>query len=67
VPLEQSRLLYERLTAAGARAQLVVVRNAEHGFEPVGIMVPRPPGIARIVADFFDRQLDTTLARPVAN
>ena len=36
VPPEQSQVLYDRLTAGGVSAQLVMVENAGHGFDPVG-------------------------------
>jgi dipeptidyl aminopeptidase/acylaminoacyl peptidase len=36
VPLEQSVILYSRLTSATVNARLVVVLNAGHGFNPVG-------------------------------
>jgi acetyl esterase/lipase len=36
VPPEQARIFHERLTEAGVHATLVIVKNAEHGFRPVG-------------------------------
>ena len=36
VPLRQSQILQERLSAAGVPAELVVVKNAGHGFAPSG-------------------------------
>jgi acetyl esterase/lipase len=36
VPLEQAQALHAALIKAGADSQLVVLKNASHGFEPVG-------------------------------
>jgi acetyl esterase/lipase len=62
VPLSQSQELYDRLRAAGVSAQLVIVRNAGHGFVPAGSAKIDPPltQLMRTAADFFDR----TLAKP---
>lgn len=35
-PVEQAHLLHNALTHAGAQSQLVIMKNAGHGFEPVG-------------------------------
>jgi acetyl esterase/lipase len=58
VPLRQSQILHERLTAAGVPSTLVVVTNAAHGFAPAG-GDPRPTRVelAKMIADFFDRTL----------
>jgi len=49
VPLEQSRLLYDALSAAGVPASLYVVKGAGHGFGDKKTM--------RIVMSFFDKHL----------
>ena len=36
VPLEQSQVFYDKLIEMGVPAELVVVKNAAHGFPPVG-------------------------------
>ena len=44
VPLEQSQILYDKLKAAGVPVELVVVKNAGHGFRPVdGDIQPSMP------------------------
>ena len=58
VPLNQSQLLYERLLAAGVPAELVVVKNAGHGFKPEGGQPePSREEIARMIVEFFKREL----------
>jgi acetyl esterase/lipase len=58
VPLSQSQILYDKLTATGVPATLVVVKNAGHSFSPVGGAIsPTRTEITGMVADFFDRQL----------
>lgn len=58
VPLSQSQELTDRLTASGVAAQLVVVKNAGHGFVPTGGTIsPTRQEIARAVLGFFDQQL----------
>jgi arylsulfatase A-like enzyme/dienelactone hydrolase len=58
VPPSQSQILYERLQAAGVPATLVVVKNAGHGFSPVGGAIsPTRDELARMIADFFDQHL----------
>ena len=55
VPPAQSQELYDRLKDAGAPATLLVVRNAGHGFVPVGGSIsPSILEIGKAVADFFD-------------
>ena len=54
----QSRELYERLTAAGAKATLVMVANAGHSFVPMGGPIsPSRAEISRMVGDFFDKTM----------
>jgi len=58
VPPSQSQILYARLQAAGVPATLVMVKNAGHGFQPVGGAIsPTRAELARLIADFFDQQL----------
>jgi acetyl esterase/lipase len=58
VPPSQSKILYERLIAAGVPATLVIVKNAGHGFAPAGGTIdPSRTEITVLVADFFDQYL----------
>ncbi|MBI5297431.1 MAG: alpha/beta hydrolase [Chloroflexi bacterium] len=58
VPLEQSAILYSRLTSANIPATLVIVLNAGHGFNPVGGQPdPTPEDITQIIVRFFVRYL----------
>jgi len=58
VPLEQSEIFLDTLTAAGVDAELVVVKNGGHVFAPTGGPIsPTESEIGRIVADFFDEHL----------
>ena len=58
VPVSQSLELYDRLRAAGVPATLVIVKNAGHGFTPVGGTIrPTRAEIIKMMADFFDQQL----------
>jgi acetyl esterase/lipase len=58
VPLEQSQVLYDKLEAAGVPVELVVVKNAGHGFRPVnGDIQPSLPELVKLVADFFKKYL----------
>jgi acetyl esterase/lipase len=59
VLLEQSQILKEKLEAAGAPVELVVVANAGHGFRPVGggSIEPRLRELVRLTVDFFDQHL----------
>jgi len=69
VPPELSREFYDRLTAAGVPATLVMVSNSGHGFAPTGPgMSPSRVEITQMVGDFFDRHLKgvTTSATPAA-
>jgi acetyl esterase/lipase len=56
VPPRQSQILYNRLTAGGVTATLVMVKNAGHGFSPSGGLIsPSRTEITKTVADFFDK------------
>jgi acetyl esterase/lipase len=60
VPLEQSQILHEQLTAAGVNSTLVVVQNAGHSFRPVpdgAVISPTEREMTTMIADFFDRHL----------
>ena len=58
VPLRASEEFYERLKAAGVPARLVVVKNADHSFQPVdGTMSPTRAELTKMIADFFDQYL----------
>jgi acetyl esterase/lipase len=58
VPLSQSQLLSERLVAAGADVQLVVVENANHNFKPTGgEILPGRLEISFQMANFFQEKL----------
>lgn len=58
VPPSQSQALYDRLVAAGVPAELVMVRNAGHGFRPQGGQPsPSRAEITRMMVEFFSRQL----------
>lgn len=56
VPPSQASLLYNRLTAAGVDATLVMVKNANHEFKPTGGQIDPPRlELTRRVVEFFDR------------
>ena len=58
VPLSQSKSLYDHLVVAGVTAELVVVKNAGHGFRPMdGEIAPSRDEISELIASFFDRWL----------
>ena len=58
VPLPQSQSLYDHLQAAGVPVELVVVKNAGHGFKPTGRRIdPSRSDISEMIAFFFDRWL----------
>ncbi|MDE3090642.1 MAG: alpha/beta hydrolase [Chloroflexota bacterium] len=58
VPPEQSQILYDRLKAASVPATLVIVKNAGHGFAPVGgALSPSRAELTKMIADFFDKNL----------
>ena len=61
VPPEQSQILYNRLTAGGVAATLVVVKNAGHGFTPSGgVMSPTRGELSKMMGEFFDKYLKTS-------
>lgn len=58
VPPSQSQALYDRLVAAGVPAELVMVRNAGHGFKPSGGKPsPSRAEITRMMVEFFNQYL----------
>jgi acetyl esterase/lipase len=59
VNIEQSRLLFERLRAAGDDAQFVVITNYSHGRAAFGFGLVHPDDKerAKLIADFYDRHL----------
>ncbi len=58
VPVSQSLELYERLRAVGIPVTLVIVKNAGHGFAPVGgVIRPTRTEITKLIANFFDQHL----------
>ncbi|MBI5028975.1 MAG: alpha/beta hydrolase fold domain-containing protein [Chloroflexi bacterium] len=58
VPMEQSQILYDKLKAGGVTATLVIVKNAGHGFTPVGGAIsPSRAELTKSIADFFDKYL----------
>ena len=58
VPLSQSQSLYDHLRAVGVLVELVVVKNAGHGFRPMsGPIDPTRRQISALIAAFFDRWL----------
>ncbi len=58
VPVSQSQLLYEKLQAAGVPATLVIVKNAGHGFAPMGGPIsPSRQELTKMIGDFFDQYL----------
>jgi acetyl esterase/lipase len=58
VPPSQSAILFRRLTAAGVSADLIIVANADHGFQSEEQAIdPSRPELTQIIADFFDEHL----------
>ncbi len=59
VPPEQSQEFYDRLTAAGVEATLVMVKNAGHGFTPTGNgpISPTRQELTQDVVNFFIQHL----------
>ena len=57
VPPSQSQELYDRLKAAGANVNLVMVKKAGHGFIPRGTINPSRADLTKMMADFFDENL----------
>jgi acetyl esterase/lipase len=65
VPPEQAKILYERLTAAGVDAKLIMVKNGRHGLNSADIE-PTKPELVKTIGDFFDAHLRSaqTKAQP---
>lgn len=59
VPLQQSQMLYQRLVSAGIPADLLVVKNSGHRFNPTddGSISPSRSDITSAIADFFGQYL----------
>lgn len=58
VPMEQSQILYDKLKAGGISAQLVIVKNAGHGFTPTGGAIsPSRMELTKMITDFFDKTI----------
>jgi acetyl esterase/lipase len=58
VPIEQSQRLLATLQAVGVPARLVTVKNAGHGFTPVGGPIsPSEQEITQIMVQFFEETL----------
>lgn len=60
VPLEQAEVLAKALKRAGAKVELLVVKNGDHGMQPARHGVPADPpaeDIHRRVLRFFDEHL----------
>ena len=56
VPVEQSRMLHEKLKAAGVESTLVVVKDGVHGLTAAGL-TPSKSETVKMVGDFFDKHL----------
>ncbi|RIL01954.1 hypothetical protein DCC78_08920 [bacterium] len=58
VPLSQSQVLHDALMKAGTEPELVVVKNAGHGFAPTGGAIsPTRTEISAMIAAFFAEHL----------
>ncbi|MBI3660081.1 alpha/beta hydrolase fold domain-containing protein [Candidatus Acetothermia bacterium] len=58
VPPSQSQGFYDKLIATGVPATLVMVKNAGHGFAPVGGSIsPTRQELTKMIGDFFDKYL----------
>jgi acetyl esterase/lipase len=58
IPVEQSQLFYDALTKAGVVAQLVIVKNGDHGLTaPDSSATPTPAEIEKMKLDFLDKYL----------
>lgn len=58
VPVEMAHVLYQKLMDAEVDAALVLVKNADHNFKPVGgVIDPSRTEISSIMGDFFDHIL----------
>jgi acetyl esterase/lipase len=65
VPLAQSQELYEKLKAAGASVNFVVITNFSHGYTPIGRKSsPSFVELSKIIADFFDKNLRSPKSAP---
>jgi len=62
VPLEQSKILYERLKECGVEATLLVVKNGKHGNWGTDVQ-PSPDRILDIVVAFFDKHLKAGVSK----
>lgn len=55
VPVEQAQLLYQKLLDANAPVTLLLVKNADHNFKPVGGAIePSRSEISNTMGDFFE-------------
>ncbi|MCS6903124.1 MAG: alpha/beta hydrolase fold domain-containing protein [Candidatus Bipolaricaulota bacterium] len=58
VPVSQSQIFYEKLRAANVPVTLVIVKNAGHGFAPMGGPIsPTRQELTKMMGDFFDQYL----------
>lgn len=58
VPLEQSQIFYDRLTAAGVPATLQIIVSAGHGLSSSGDPIePSIEALLQLAVDFFDQNL----------
>jgi acetyl esterase/lipase len=58
VPPQVSQKFHDRLQAAGVPVKLVIVKDADHTFQPVeGTMNPTRAEMTKLIADFFDQYL----------
>ncbi|MHC1785154.1 MAG: alpha/beta hydrolase fold domain-containing protein [Anaerolineaceae bacterium] len=59
VPVEHSEVLYEKLQAAGVPSELVIVKNAGHGFKPMDgkAIDPTRFEISTTIQTFFEENL----------
>jgi acetyl esterase/lipase len=58
VPPEQAHLLYEGLQRVGVEARLVIIQNADHGFNAVdGALSPGWEELIGIMLDFWEQNL----------
>jgi acetyl esterase/lipase len=58
VPVKQAHMLHAALIKAGASSQLLIMKNAGHGFEPVGGQVsPAVDEVFGIILGFFAQTL----------
>lgn len=58
VSLQQSQVLFERLTSVGVTASLLIVKNSGHVFTPIGgAICPTRTQITDSIVNFFDQYL----------